>query len=92
MTMAKRRIAILGSTGSIGTSALAVADAHPDRIEVVGLAAGGNSAVFAAQLDRYRPRVAAMASIQALDAVRQALNCALPPVNTNPSTRFVKKP
>jgi 1-deoxy-D-xylulose-5-phosphate reductoisomerase len=81
MTAMKRRIAILGSTGSIGTSALAVADAHRDRIEVVGLAAGGNSAVFAAQLDRYRPRVAAMASGQALDGVRQALNGALPPVH-----------
>ena len=78
MMSVKRRIAILGSTGSIGTSVLAVADAHPDRIEVVGLAAGGNSAVFAAQLDRYRPRAAAMASGQALDAVRQALNGALP--------------
>ena len=81
MMPVKRRIAILGSTGSIGTSALAVADAHPDRIEVVGLAAGGNSAVFAAQLDRYRPRAAAMASGQALDAVRQALNGALPPAH-----------
>ena len=35
-----KRIAILGSTGSIGTSALAVVDAHPDRLRVVGLAAG----------------------------------------------------
>ena len=56
----------------------AVADAHPDRIEVVGLAAGGNSAVFAAQLDRYRPRRGHGASGPALDAVRQALNGALP--------------
>ena len=35
-----KRIAILGSTGSIGTSALSVADAHPDRLRVVALAAG----------------------------------------------------
>jgi 1-deoxy-D-xylulose-5-phosphate reductoisomerase len=78
MSAVKTRIAILGSTGSIGTSALAVADAHPDRIEVVGLAAGSNSAVFAAQLQRYRPRVAAMASGPALDAVRSVLDGALP--------------
>ena len=32
-------IAILGSTGSIGQSALAVVDTHPDRLRVVGLAA-----------------------------------------------------
>ena len=36
------RIAILGSTGSIGESALSVADAHPDRVTVVALAAGHN--------------------------------------------------
>ena len=35
-----KRIAILGSTGSIGQSALSVVDAHPDRLQVVGLAAG----------------------------------------------------
>jgi len=38
------RIAILGSTGSIGQSALAVVDAHPKELRVVGLAAGGNAA------------------------------------------------
>jgi 1-deoxy-D-xylulose-5-phosphate reductoisomerase len=38
----KKRVAILGSTGSIGTSALDVADVHADRVEVVGLAAGNN--------------------------------------------------
>ena len=37
---AMKRLAILGSTGSIGTSALAVVDAHPDRLAIVGLAAG----------------------------------------------------
>ena len=62
MSAHKRRIASLGSTGSIGTSALAVVDAHPDRLEVVGLAAGGRSAEFAAQIARYRPRAVAMAS------------------------------
>jgi len=38
-----KRIAILGSTGSIGQSALAVIDAHADRLQVVGLAAGENA-------------------------------------------------
>ena len=42
------RVAILGATGSIGTSALAVAEAHPDRVRVVGLAAGQNVAPMAA--------------------------------------------
>src|SRR4051812_46664520 len=65
-----KRIAILGSTGSIGQSALAVVDAHPDRLQVVGLAAGENADRLAAQIERYRPRVAAMASGDAIDRLR----------------------
>ena len=37
-----RRIAILGSTGSIGCSTLSVAESYPDRFQIVALAAGGN--------------------------------------------------
>jgi 1-deoxy-D-xylulose-5-phosphate reductoisomerase len=62
-----RRIAILGSTGSIGLNALAVVDAHPERLQVVGLAAGENAERLAAQIRRYRPVVAAMASAAALE-------------------------
>ncbi|HTK29454.1 MAG TPA: hypothetical protein VL309_07880, partial [Vicinamibacterales bacterium] len=57
-----KRIAILGSTGSIGCSALAVVDAHPDRLRVVGLAAGGNVDSLARQAARYRPAIVAMSS------------------------------
>ena len=66
-----KRIAILGSTGSIGQSALSVVDAHPDRLAVVGLAAGENAERLAGQIARYRPRVVAMASDAALDRLRQ---------------------
>jgi 1-deoxy-D-xylulose-5-phosphate reductoisomerase len=66
-----KRIAILGSTGSIGQSALSVVDAHPDRLAVVGLAAGENAERLAGQIARYRPRVVAMASPAALDRLRQ---------------------
>jgi 1-deoxy-D-xylulose-5-phosphate reductoisomerase len=66
-----KRIAILGSTGSIGQSALAVIDAHADRLQIVGLAAGENAERLAAQVARYRPRVAAMASGDAIDRLRQ---------------------
>jgi len=55
-------IAILGSTGSIGQSALAVVDAHPSRLRVVGLAAGGNATRLAEQVERYRPSRAALAT------------------------------
>jgi 1-deoxy-D-xylulose-5-phosphate reductoisomerase len=66
-----KRVAILGSTGSIGTNALAVVDAHPSRVEVVALAAGANVDLFAAQVARYRPRAIAMASGLALDQLKR---------------------
>ena len=65
-----KRVAILGSTGSIGQSALAVVDAHPDRLRVVALAAGGNVARFAEQVARYRPEPIAMATGAALAEAR----------------------
>jgi 1-deoxy-D-xylulose-5-phosphate reductoisomerase len=66
-----KRVAILGSTGSIGTSALAVVDAHPDRVSVVGLAAGSNADALAAQAAYYRPAIAALSDGGA-DALRRA--------------------
>src|SRR3954467_5590396 len=62
-----KRIAILGSTGSIGQSALAVVDAHRDRLRVVGLAAGENADLLAEQIARYQPAIAAMATGEAID-------------------------
>ena len=69
----RKRISILGSTGSIGRSALAVVDAHPDRLQIVGLAAGENDELLATQIARYRPRIAAMATGSAIDRLRRTL-------------------
>jgi 1-deoxy-D-xylulose-5-phosphate reductoisomerase len=68
-----KHLAILGSTGSIGRSALAVVDAHPDRLRVVALAAGDNVELLASQVGRYRPSVVAMATGQAVDRLRSAV-------------------
>lgn len=73
-----KHLAILGSTGSIGASALAVADAHATRVRVVALAAGRNASAFAGQVARYQPKAVAMASTAALDQVKQTLG-GLPP-------------
>ena len=62
-----KRIAILGSTGSIGQSALAVVDAHADRLKVVALAAGENADLLASQVVRYQPSMVALASGAAVD-------------------------
>ena len=74
-----KRLAILGSTGSIGRSALAVVDAHPERLAVIALAAGDNDALLAAQVQRYRPDVVAMATGQGIDRLRAACGVT-PPV------------
>jgi len=52
-----KRIAVLGSTGSIGVQTLDVVDRSPGRFEVVGLAAGSNAARLAEQVRAFRPRV-----------------------------------
>jgi 1-deoxy-D-xylulose-5-phosphate reductoisomerase len=67
-----KRIAILGSTGSIGRSALAVVDAHPHRLSVATLAAGDNADLLAEQVARYRPRLATLATREAADRLRRA--------------------
>ncbi|MBM3819370.1 MAG: 1-deoxy-D-xylulose-5-phosphate reductoisomerase [Acidimicrobiia bacterium] len=67
-----KNLAILGSTGSIGRSALAVVDAHPSRLRVVALAAGDNAELLAEQCARYRPDVAAMATAAGGDRLRTA--------------------
>jgi 1-deoxy-D-xylulose-5-phosphate reductoisomerase len=70
---ARRRVAILGSTGSIGTQALDVIARHPERFEVVGLAAGSRVIELAEQVRRFGPLVAACAAESGLDALRSAL-------------------
>jgi 1-deoxy-D-xylulose-5-phosphate reductoisomerase len=57
-----KRIAILGSTGSIGRQALDVIGRHPDRFTVTGLAAGKNTALHAEQVERFRPAVVSTAA------------------------------
>jgi 1-deoxy-D-xylulose-5-phosphate reductoisomerase len=75
-----KRVAILGSTGSIGRSALSVIDANADRLQVIGLAAGENAALLAEQIGRYRPAVAAVASASALNELLDRLGPAgMPP-------------
>jgi 1-deoxy-D-xylulose-5-phosphate reductoisomerase len=68
-----KRIAILGATGSIGRSALAVVDAHPTRLQVAAIAGGDNASLLAAQISRYEPRVAAIATADGLDRLRSAI-------------------
>ncbi len=55
-----KKIAILGSTGSIGISALDIIEKNPKRFEVVALAAGQNVNLIKKQIEKYRPKFVAL--------------------------------
>ncbi len=65
-----RSISILGSTGSVGKSTLAVVDAFPDQLRVCGLAAGANVELLAEQIERYRPLLVSVRSAADADRLR----------------------
>ncbi len=68
-----KRISILGSTGSIGTSTLKVIESFPERFKVVGLTANKNSALLVKQIERFRPQAVALADKHASDVLRSEL-------------------
>ena len=68
-----KRIAILGSTGSIGRSTLSVVESYPDRFEVATLAAGNNGELAFEQALRWKPRVVSLADEGAAQALQTKL-------------------
>src|SRR5438094_3684302 len=71
-----KRIAVLGSTGSIGRSTLSVVESYPDRFKVVSLAAGKNVEAALEQAKRWRPRVVSLSSERDADQLRNQLKAA----------------
>ena len=69
----RKRVIILGSTGSIGTSALKVARDIPDRMEVVGLAAARSTDALAAQAIEFGVKHVALTDQSAVAALTSAL-------------------
>ena len=63
-----RGVALLGSTGSIGASALNVLERHADEFRIVALAANRNAAELARQIDRYAPDLAVLVDEDAAHA------------------------
>ena len=68
-----KRIAILGSTGSIGHSTLSVIESNPDRFQLVTLAAGSNTETALEQARRWKPKVLSLASEKDADEARRRL-------------------
>ncbi|MGZ5474565.1 MAG: 1-deoxy-D-xylulose-5-phosphate reductoisomerase [Thermoanaerobaculia bacterium] len=72
-----RNVSILGSTGSVGRSTLAVVDAFPDDLRVVGLAAGANIELLADQVKRYRPELVSVRTDADVPRLRAAVGDAV---------------
>jgi 1-deoxy-D-xylulose-5-phosphate reductoisomerase len=70
----KKRIAILGSTGSIGTQSLEVIDQNPDKFEVEVITANNNVDLLIRQAKKYKPNVVVIANPEKYQYVSEALN------------------
>jgi 1-deoxy-D-xylulose-5-phosphate reductoisomerase len=71
-----KKIAILGSTGSIGQSTLSLCESHPDRFLPIALAAGSNLDIAFAQCQRWHPQVISLATEPLADQLRTRLQAA----------------
>ena len=71
-----KKLAILGSTGSIGTSTLSICESFPDRYVPIALAAGQNLDVAFAQCARWRPSVISIATEELATQLQQRLKAA----------------
>jgi 1-deoxy-D-xylulose-5-phosphate reductoisomerase len=71
--MPVKRLAVLGSTGSIGVTTLDLVERFPDRFAAVALAAGRNVERLAEQVRRFRPAIVAAADADAAGALRAAV-------------------
>ena len=67
-----KRIAILGSTGSIGKSTLNIVESFPDRFSVVSMAAGNNVDLAFEQARRWHPQIISMATAEAAEQLFEA--------------------
>jgi 1-deoxy-D-xylulose-5-phosphate reductoisomerase len=70
----RKRVVILGATGSIGESALTVARDIPERMEIVGIAAKSNAQKLAAAANEVRPESVCLVDETQLDVLRKALD------------------
>ena len=68
-----KRIAILGSTGSIGKSTLNIVESFPERFSVVSMAAGNNVELAFEQGRRWRPQLLSMATAEAANQLHDKL-------------------
>lgn len=68
-----KAITLLGSTGSIGTQTLDIVAQYPERFRIVGLAAGRNVEMLAAQIRQFRPEIVAISDAEKLSELKAAI-------------------
>src|SRR2546428_13053516 len=71
-----KKVVLLGSTGSIGTSTLKVAEDLPDQIHLVGLGAGNNVELLVEQARRHRPPAISLSDPSKAQALQDAFGTA----------------
>jgi 1-deoxy-D-xylulose-5-phosphate reductoisomerase len=95
-----KKIALLGSTGSVGQNTLEVVAQQPDEFQIVALAAGSNIRLLQEQIRQYRPEVVSVGSKELADELRHSLGASYNPeivygeegllqVASHPSANFV---
>ena len=69
-----KAISVLGSTGSIGTQTLQIAEEFPEQFRVVALTAGRNLDLLVQQIQRHQPELVALANADLLPELQQRLD------------------
>lgn len=75
-----KKLAILGSTGSIGVSTLEVVSAHPDLFRVVAMTAGYNLDLLLSQIESYQPEIVAVVTPESAARLREMIGSAGPEI------------
>lgn len=68
-----KKVTVLGSTGSIGVSALDVIEKNPGRFRVAALAAGKNIKLLHGQIDKFRPKIVSVSDLQSAAELRRQI-------------------
>ena len=66
-----KKISLLGSTGSIGVNTLDVVERYPEKIQVCALSAGSNVELFAQQIRKFKPALAALFDVTKIDTLKE---------------------
>ncbi len=80
-----KKIAVLGSTGSIGVNTLDVVARNPGGFRVVGLAAGSNTALLLSQIEAFKPQIVSVLTRRQAAELKKGLKTALPEIVFGPA-------